>query len=204
MPGEMKESRTRHLSPDEVELFASETKTEQPEQRREHLERCPACRREIDFLRALDRQLVTLPQAVPSPGFSGAVMARIRVPVPWQRRAAEAIRQRWAGLATATASAVAAVGAMSYWLFAVQGLTPVGLASFVLDSVRVLALRGLIAAGQLSYNLGLTQLADALVGAGWAPALAALAALGTAGLVAMLIMLRLMQVRIPRPRVARR
>jgi hypothetical protein len=200
----MKETRNAHLTGDEIELFASESTAEQPERRAEHLLACRACRREVDFLRALERQLVALPHALPSPGFGGAVMARVRVPVPWPKRAVEAIRHRWAGLASASASVALAVGAMSYWLFGVQQLTPLGLASFVLDSVRVLALRGLIAAGQLSYNLGLTQLAESLMAAGWAPVLAALAAFGTAGLASMMIMLRLMQVRIPRPRVVRR
>lgn len=200
----MNERPTGHLTADEIERFASDTTAEGPKRRAEHLRTCGACRREVDFLRALDRQLVALAHAVPSPGFGNAVMARVRVPVPWPKRAVAALRQRWAGLAAASASVALAVGAMSYWLFGVQQLTPLGLAGFVLDSARMLALRGLIAAGQLSYNLGLTQVAETLMAAGWAPALAALAVLGTAGLASMMIMLRLMQVRIPRPRVVRR
>jgi hypothetical protein len=200
----MKDSQTDHLTADEIERLATETTAEEPHTSAKHLRTCGACRREVDFLRALDRRLVALPHAAPSAGFEGAVMARVRMPVPWRKRAVEALRPRWAGLAAATASVALAVGAMSYWLFGVQQLTPSGLAAFVLDSARVLALRGLIAAGQLSYSLGLTQLAESVVAAGWAPALAALAALGTAGFVSMMIMWRLMQVRISRPRVARR
>lgn len=45
----------------------------------EHLDRCGACRREMDALHAVATELEALPVLAPAPGFGEAVMARLRV-----------------------------------------------------------------------------------------------------------------------------
>ena len=45
----------------------------------EHLDRCAACRREMDALHAVTTELEALPVLAPSAGFGEAVMARLRI-----------------------------------------------------------------------------------------------------------------------------
>lgn len=45
----------------------------------EHLDRCAACRREMDALHTVTTELEALPALAPSPGFGEAVMARLRI-----------------------------------------------------------------------------------------------------------------------------
>lgn len=150
----------RHLTPDEIELCALEApESEVAGRLGAHVRGCPACRREVAALAALDRQLGTLPLLGTSAGFTERVMARVTLPVPWYEVAREAVRRRWVALSVGLAAACGTVGGMAYWLFGLQGLTPGGLATLAYEGLRTLLLQALIILGRAVYDLGLVDLA---------------------------------------------
>lgn len=182
-----------HLSPEEVDLFAqTEGGTARPVRVEEHLGRCARCRADVAFVRSLDAELASLPHSSPPADFATRVMERVRLPIPWHRRARAALKRRWLPLTAAAAGATASLGGMSYWLFARQGLTPGGLAGFVADGIRELTVRGFIAAGRVVYELGLVDRGSRLLeGVEPITALAAMAFLSVFAFTALLAMMRL-------------
>ena len=190
----------RHLSPDEVDRCVSAASDSgYPDALGEHLRVCTVCRDDVAFARALARHLATLPYARTSPGFSGRVMARVRLPRPWGERAFVFVRRRWA-VAAATAAALAVtIGGMSFWLFGQQGITPVGLATFVYEGTQGVVVRGFIGAGRLLYDLGVVDLGSTLLNdIGLAQALMAMAALGLLVVTAFLATIQLVPMHLPR------
>ena len=70
---------TRHLAPDEVELWAQGLL---PAARELHLAQCGDCRAVADRERKLFRELAQLTRFAPEFGFVERVMAKVRVPTP--------------------------------------------------------------------------------------------------------------------------
>ena len=196
-----------HLRPEEIDLcIESDGAWGRSVWLHEHLRVCERCLREIAFVESLDRRLVGLPHLKPSPGFSGRVMARVDLPVPWYARAWEIVRARWIVFAATAAASLAVAGGAFYWLFVQAGATPAGLASFVFDGIGALVMKGLIAGGRALYGLGLIDAGGGLLeGGGSTQALSALALLGTLSLMSLLAMTRLVRGDgAPVARVARR
>jgi len=195
------ESRpVRHLAPDELDLCATAASDPGfPETLDAHLRTCVACRDDVAFVRALDSRLATLPYAHTSPGFTGRVLARTRLPKPWSERALAAVRRRWAVAAATTAALAVTVGGMSFWLFGQLGVTPGGLVTFVYEGVQGVMVRGFITAGRLLYNLGVIDLGSTVLNdIGLAQALMAMAALGLLVVTAFLATMQLVPMQLPR------
>jgi len=70
---------TRHLTPDEVELWAQGLL---PAGRDVHLAQCTECRQAAERERKLLRELAQLPRFAPEFGFVERVMAKVKIPTP--------------------------------------------------------------------------------------------------------------------------
>jgi hypothetical protein len=70
---------TRHLTPDEVELWAQGLL---PAARDIHVAQCAECRATAERERKLLRELAQLPRFGPEFGFADRVMAHVRIPTP--------------------------------------------------------------------------------------------------------------------------
>lgn len=70
---------TRHLTPDEVELWAQGLL---PATRDAHLALCAECRSSAERERRLLRELAQLTRFAPEFGFADRVMAKVRMPTP--------------------------------------------------------------------------------------------------------------------------
>jgi hypothetical protein len=190
---------SKHLTQDEIELFANAGGSPAPEARRAHADTCARCLEDIRAWRALDGLLVRLRQISPAPGFTSRVMGRVRLPVPLHERALALARRRWAVVTAAAATLALTVTGSAYWLFGSQGLTPLEVGVFVLGGARDLAVRGLLALGRVAYDFGLVDagstFADQLSPT---QALGGLALAGMMGLLAAATMMRLMR---PAPRL---
>lgn len=155
----MSDADTRHLSPDELELFLPRMRETgaaadpRPEHRR-HLEDCARCRREVARLEGLDRALAGLPSHEPSPRFADAVMARVRLPVPWYRRLWKRLAEQWVVAAIALLGAGAGAG-LGLWIAARPELSLGGLADFALERLSALFWTVVVTAGQLLWESGL-------------------------------------------------
>lgn len=184
----------KHLTHDEIELFAKASGSPTSEERRTHAETCARCREDIREWRTLDRRLAGLRRISPEPGFTSRVMARVRLPVPMHERALALARRRWALVTAAAAALALSVTGSAYWLLDSQGLTPLEVGAFLLGGARDLAVRGMLALGQVGYDLGLVDagstFADRLSAT---QALGGLALAGTIGLLAVVSMMRLMR-----------
>ncbi len=185
---------SKHLTQDEIELFAKAGGSPAPEARRTHAKTCARCQEDIGAWRALDGHLARLRQISPAPGFTSQVMARVRLPVPMYERAFALARRRWALVTAAAAALALTVTGSAYWLFESQGLAPIEVGAFLLGGARDLAVRGLLALGRVAYDLGLvdagTTFADQLSAT---QALGGLALAGMIGLLAVASMVRLMR-----------
>ena len=165
-----------HLSQEELELFLPRLREEgagpRPEQE-QHLEDCGRCRSDLRALRSLDEALAGLPALEPSPGFSEAVMRRVRLPVPWYRRLWARVVQHWLAVSVGLSGAVSG-GLVAWWVATRPELTLGGLADFTLERVSALFWSLVVGAGRLFWRTGvpdaLAQLArsvdpvEALVG----------------------------------------
>ncbi len=80
-----------HLTPEQLERFATlpTNSVATPEAR--HLEACQRCRDEVVALRAVIGALRKLPARAPRAGFPDAVLARIELPDPWLDRQLEGL-----------------------------------------------------------------------------------------------------------------
>ncbi len=190
---------SKHLTQDEIELFAKAGGSPTPEARRTHADTCARCLEDIRAWRALDGQLVRLRQVSPTPGFTSRVMGRVRLPVPLHERALALARRRWALVTAAAAALTLTATGSAYWLFGSQGLTPLEIGAFLLGGARDLAVSGLLALGRVAYDFGLVD-AGSMFADQLSPtqALGGLALAGTIGLLAAATMMRLMR---PTPRL---
>ena len=146
-----------HLSQEELELFVPRLREgasgPRPHQR-DHLESCGACRRELRALRSLDEALAGLPSLEPSPGFTEAVMARVRLPVPWYRKAWAWVLRHWLALSLG-ASGAGSGGLVAWWVSTRPELTFGGLADFTLERISALFWSLIVAGGRLAWRTGI-------------------------------------------------
>lgn len=158
-----------------------------------HVDECARCSRRIEELREVHAALATLAPLSPAVGFADAVMRRVRLPLSWRARVLQAVRtHRAAGLAAFASVAVAvAGGGLVYARY--PDLTPGALLAFVLDRSAALVWSGIMAAGRLVYDSGLSAAAQGLMEQLTLPsALLALATVSLVGLGALRILLRLL------------
>lgn len=188
----------RHLSPEEMERLLPGIPGEgPPEERRRHLEACGRCRRELDELEALHGALRSLPEPELPGGFARAVMARVRLPLPWHRRLWTELARRWPTVAAA-AILVLAVAGGALWIFSAPGVTPQAVATFTLERLSDLLWSGVLAAARFLWRSGIPDLLTRLAGdvelleAVVATGITTLVALGTATM-----LVRLMRVPAP-------
>lgn len=199
-----RDSALTHLDPEEVDRLAGLAEGDgHPERLHAHLQRCETCRREVAFVRSLDVRLSSLPSPEPGSEFAAAVMARVRLPIVWHRRALATARQQWPLIAMAAAMLLAVVGGVGWWLDR-EGLAPGEVGGLALAGAQALMLRGAIAVGRVLYDLGVLDLGAAVGQAlGPAEALAGLGLLSLLGLAALGVILRLMRVPLVLGREAR-
>lgn len=198
----------RHLTEEELELFLARLREDEagagPDAaHRDHLEACGRCRSELERLRSLDRMLAGLPSLEPSPGFTEAVMARVKLPAPWYRRLWATVVERWLVAVLAVVGA-GATGGFGLWIAARPDLSLQGLSSLVVERLSALFWTLVVSLGRLVWESGLPATIRGLAGsvelAELAGAMALLALTTTA--VGML-MTRLMTAAPPTPRGAR-
>ena len=106
---------------------------------------------------ALDRELGRLRGWAPAPGFATAVLARVRLPVPWPERLLRFLWRRRAALATTGAATLAVSSGGAAWLFGAQGFAPGQLLSLATAGARTVLLEAALAAGRLGYRFGLVD-----------------------------------------------
>ncbi|HKK08583.1 MAG TPA: hypothetical protein VKA44_06840, partial [Gemmatimonadota bacterium] len=124
----MDDRRERHLTREERELFLPDApEGKPPAEARRHVEGCERCRREVEALRSLHAALASLPRLDPRPGFADAVMARVRLPVPWYVRVWDVVTEHWLSLSLAAGLLGATVGTGLWWLTSQPELTLGGL-----------------------------------------------------------------------------
>jgi hypothetical protein len=185
--------RQTHLTPDEVEA-AAERSAVWSETRREHARSCAACAREVAELRRLSAALANLPPREPAHGFADRVLARVRLPVPWHRRMAVAVRERTAAGIAVAATLVALLAGTGLWAFRFPHLSPTVLAGWLAGQAGDLLWRGAIAAGRVGYAMGLPELAGALQAElSLVSAFAALATIALVGVGSLSVMIRLVR-----------
>ncbi|WP_420636190.1 hypothetical protein [Candidatus Palauibacter sp.] len=146
--------------------------------------------RRIDLAAAaLDRQLGRLPGWLPAPGFASAVLARVRLPVPWPERLLRFARRRRAALATAGAATLSVSAGVAAWLFGAGGFAPGQLLAFTLDGARTVLVDAALAAGRVGYRLGLVDAGGSVLDRiSPAAALTSLALSGLAGMASLWVM----------------
>lgn len=179
----------RHLSEEELDLFLPgsppEAGGEPPAPLRRHLEDCRRCRSELKGLESLHTALRSLPDLSPSPGFTAAVMDRVRLPVPWYVRAWSTLREHWVVALLAVVGVAVTLGGLSGWLASQPELTMGGLADFVLGRVTAAFWAVVLALGRLIYASGLPDLVETVRRqVGLAEAAGALALLSLASIAA--------------------
>lgn len=199
----MNEERTRqHLEMEELERVALEEGT-LPAPRRDHLEGCARCRRELSSLEELHTALSGLPYHAPSPGFADAVMSRVDLTRPWY---VELLTRNWTPVAgvSAGALAVAAIG-FWIWLFTRGGVALESVLSVAAEWARTALWDLVVGAGQILVDTGIgpaaVDAAQALTPGAAAAILAVLAVLGT---LASVTVFKLMELPVPAIGPARR
>lgn len=194
MTPDTNEGLGRHLREEERELFLpGEGTGTPPEPLRRHVEACQHCHREVEALRALHVALSSLPLFDPSPDFAESVMARVRLPVPWYRRAWATLRAHWVAVAMATTLVVATVGLGAWWLASQPELTLGGLVGFTLDRLTALFWGAVVAGGRLLWESGLPDLVRGAAGKiGVTGALAGMAGIVVASLLTTGAMLKML------------
>lgn len=189
-----------HLSQEELELFVPRLREgrsgPRPEQE-EHLEACGRCRRELRALRSLDEALAGLPPLEPSTGFTDAVMARVRLPVPWYRRLWAWLARHWLAVSLGLSGA-ASGGLVAWWVSTRPELTLGGLADFTLERVVALFWSLVVAGGRLAWRTGLPDaLAELARTVDPVEALLGMAVLAVCSLTAGTVMARLLDEKMP-------
>jgi hypothetical protein len=183
----------RHLTPDEVEIFALGLPA-RPRGARAHLGGCSECNREVESLRALDEALSGLADLAPSPRFAEQVMARVSLRAPWYSRAWAVTRDHWAPLAAAGLALAATTSLMVLWLGNQPELSVMGLSGLVLQQIRDFSLQVVMAVGGLLWSSSLIRsVIEAAERIGMEGAILLLSALSLVTISAAGAMMRLMQ-----------
>lgn len=160
----MNRDRDRHLSEEELELFLPEIPAEAggapPATAREHLAGCRSCRDHLAELESVHTALRSLPELSPSPGFTAAVMERVRLPMPWYARVWSIFRQHWLVAVLVLVGLGVTVAGTSMWLAGQPGLTVGGMVDFVLGRVTATFWAVVLALGRLIYTTGLPDLVE--------------------------------------------
>ncbi len=192
----------QHLETEELERVALDEGT-LPAPRREHLDRCGRCRREVASLESLHATISRLPYHAPSPGFADAVMSRVDLGAPWYVRIFARDWTPWAGF-SAGALALAAAG-FWVWLFTRGGVALESVLSVTIEWAQAALWDMVIGAGRLLYDTGLgpaaVDVADAMTPGAAAAIVAAVALLGT---LASVTVFKLMELPVPAVGSARR
>jgi len=193
MRQDMDERIERHLTREERELFLPDVGPERPPVAlRSHVDSCDRCRGEVEDLRALHAALASLPRMDPRPGFAEAVMARVRLPVPWHARAWNAVRGRWLPVVLAAALVAVTVGAGAWWLASQPELTLGGLVTFTFHRLTALFWTAVVAGGRLAWESGVPGFLRTTAGRiGVTGALAGMAALVVASLLTTVAMAKM-------------
>lgn len=157
---------TPHLTQEELELFLRRLRRPggaagPSEAHRAHVETCGRCRDELERLRSLDEMLAGLPTLEPSPGFTDAVMARVRLPAPWYRRLWSRVADRWL-VAALTALGAGATGGFGAWIALRPDVSLGGLTGLVLERLSGLFWTLVVALGRLVWESGLPATLQAL------------------------------------------
>lgn len=184
----------RHLAMVELERLAL-GEGALPRTRRDHLDGCDRCRRELATMEALHGALSGLPYHEPSPGFAAAVLRRVNLS-PSSVHPFARDWTRWAGL-SAGALALAAIGFWT-WLFTRSGVALCPVLSVLAEWARTASWDLAIGAGRLLYETGIgpaaAELATSLTPTAAAALLAALAVLWSLASVAVV---KLMELPVP-------
>ena len=197
-----REGTPQHLEMEELERVALDEGT-LPAPRRQHLEGCARCRRELTSLERLHSTLSGLPYHSPSPGFVDAVMSRVDLAAPWYVRIFAGDWTPWAGF-SAGAVAMAAIG-FWVWLFTRPGVALESVVSVVAEWARTAFWDLVVGAGRILVDTGIgpaaMNLAESLTPGAAAAILAVLAVLGT---LASVTVFKLMELPVPAIGAARR
>lgn len=199
----MNDERTRqHLEMEELERVALEEGT-LPAPRRDHLDGCARCRRELASMEELHTALSGLPYHAPSPGFADAVMSRVDLAEPWYVRL---LARNWTPVAgvSAGALAIAAVG-FWIWLFTRGGVALESVLAVAAEWARTALWDLVVGAGRVLVDTGIgpaaMDVAQALTPGAAAAILAVLAVLGA---LASVTVFKLMELPVPALGSARR
>lgn len=97
-----------------------------------HVESCGYCEAELEGYRALHAALSGLPRLAPSPGFSDAVMARVRIPEPspvWAaiQRRLPSTRRGWALVSAAIVAPALPLVWLVSWILTQPGVSAAGM-----------------------------------------------------------------------------
>ncbi len=150
-----------HLTADELDLAAANP-AGLVDAQRSHVATCKRCADGVADVRHVSVALRDLPVVSPRPGLAERVMARVRLPLPWHRRAVIAARES-KGTSAAAAATLAALGAGgAVWVLRFPELRPIALASWVLGRAGDLLWQATIGLGRVAYALGLPDLASAI------------------------------------------
>lgn len=197
-----RETTGQHLETGELERVALDEGT-LPAPRREHLDRCGRCRREVASLESLHATISRLPYHAPSPGFADAVMSRVDLGAPWYVRIFARDWTPWAGF-SAGALALAATG-FWVWLFTRGGVALDSVLSVAIEWAQATLWDLVIGAGRLLYDTGLGPAAAEVIDAMTPAAAAAIAAaVALLGILASLTVFKLMELPVPALGSARR
>lgn len=183
----------RHLTPDEVEVFALGLPA-RPRSAETHLATCLECRSEVESLQALHQALSSLEQLTPAPAFAERVMARVTLPVPWRARAWTVAREHWLPVAAALVAVVGTAGLTALWLGNQPELSVGGVLGLMSREVREFGLQVAMAAGGVLWGSAIVRsVADGIVSIGLEGAILLLSALSLVTISAAAAMARLVQ-----------
>ena len=150
-----------HLTADELDLAAANP-AGLVDAHRSHVGTCQQCADGVADVREVSVALRDLPVVSPRPGLTERVMARVRLPLPWHRRAVIAARER-KGISAAAAATLAALGAGgAVWALQFPALRPAALATWIFGRAGDLLWQAAIGLGRVAYALGLPDLASAI------------------------------------------
>jgi hypothetical protein len=141
--GEPSVSDLNHPAVQRLEAFVEET-LELAERAtvRSHVLACPRCQTEVDELRGLFAALTRLQHFSPAPGFVQRVMAHVKLPEPWWRRAGSYFQpvvprttRGWAFASALFALPLVGVGAVMLWVLSKPYVTSENLVAFTLQQI---------------------------------------------------------------------
>jgi len=147
----------KHLPAEDLELLAIASERRLPARISAHAAECDRCRREVEQLRALHERLHALAPLQPMTGFSDRVMRRVRLPLPWRVRAAQAMRRHRLAAATAVAGMAGMIAAGLAWVARYPELTPVTVAAFLVQRFTAVMWSGVMQVGRLLYGSGIVD-----------------------------------------------